>query len=328
MSVTDLDRIERIETLAETPPTIDRVLLAWLEALTDSTRETYAADLSAFAAWCGTDERSALSALFGHGTARANAIVLEYRGFLLSNRDASGRTLAPATVSRRLSALRSVSKIARLTGLFSGSIEIPGPKVYRVRDVRGPGPDAYQAIVRALEESIRDHEHDADQRRQWERIRDAAILRLLHDAMLRRVEVVRLDLEDLDRADLRVRPKGPRGAVVTVPIGSRALSCVDRWVRVRGPAAGPLFHSWRVVPTRFAPSTINRIVQHRAESVGYAGVRPHGLRHTAITTALDVSGGDVRAVAALARHANPATTLRYDDRAREAARALQDQIAG
>jgi integrase/recombinase XerC len=39
--------------------------------------------------------------------------------------------------------------------------------------------------------------------------------------------------------------------------------------------------------------------------------RPHGLRHASITAALDTSNGDVRA--AHARHANPQTTLRYDD---------------
>ena len=46
-----------------------------------------------------------------------------------------------------------------------------------------------------------------------------------------------------------------------------------------------------------------------------AGVRarPHGLRHASITAALDTSNGDVRAAQAHARHANPQTTMRYDD---------------
>jgi integrase len=41
--------------------------------------------------------------------------------------------------------------------------------------------------------------------------------------------------------------------------------------------------------------------------------RPRGLRHASITTALDTSNGDVRAAQAHARHANPQTTMRYDD---------------
>lgn len=42
-------------------------------------------------------------------------------------------------------------------------------------------------------------------------------------------------------------------------------------------------------------------------------VRPHGLRHAAITTGLEATGGDVRRVARFARHADVRTTMRYDD---------------
>ena len=42
-------------------------------------------------------------------------------------------------------------------------------------------------------------------------------------------------------------------------------------------------------------------------------VRPHGLRHLAITTALDRSNGDVRAVAKFSRHQDLRTLSRYRD---------------
>ena len=42
-------------------------------------------------------------------------------------------------------------------------------------------------------------------------------------------------------------------------------------------------------------------------------VRPHGLRHTAITAALDVANGDVRAAAKFSRHAKLETVMVYDD---------------
>ena len=316
------DPIARLERLASTPPTIEGVLVAWLEALTDASRRTYAADLAAFAAWAGLDERESLARLFGGGGPQANAIVLAYRADLLAWRSPDGRGLAPATVSRRLSALRSVAKIARLCGIFAGDIEIPGPKVYRVRDVRGPGPEAYRAILEQIEHEI--EIGDGPARRQWERIRDAAILRLLHDCMLRRVEVQRLDRDDVQGEDLRIRPKGPRGAVVVVPASDQALAHLRRFLSVRGGHAGPLFCAWRRT-SRIDLSTINRITARRAQAAGVV-CRPHGLRHTAITCALDVSGGDVRAVASLARHQNPSTTLRYDDRAHEAARDLANKI--
>ena len=42
-------------------------------------------------------------------------------------------------------------------------------------------------------------------------------------------------------------------------------------------------------------------------------MRPHGLRHTAVTTALDATNGDVRSVRRFSRHADIGTVLIYDD---------------
>lgn len=42
-------------------------------------------------------------------------------------------------------------------------------------------------------------------------------------------------------------------------------------------------------------------------------VRPHGLRHTAITAALDAFNGDYRKTRAFSRHASLDTVHRYDD---------------
>ncbi len=40
---------------------------------------------------------------------------------------------------------------------------------------------------------------------------------------------------------------------------------------------------------------------------------PHKLRHSAITAALDATGGDVRRVQRLSRHARLETVMVYDD---------------
>ena len=44
---------------------------------------------------------------------------------------------------------------------------------------------------------------------------------------------------------------------------------------------------------------------------------PHGLRHTAITRALDLTGGNVRMVKGFSRHANLETLQVYDDARRD-----------
>lgn len=73
-----------------------------------------------------------------------------------------------------------------------------------------------------------------------------------------------------------------------------------------------------------------RLVKWLGKQAGVKKVRPHGLRHAAITTVLDLTGGDIRKGQSFARHANPSTTLRYDDNRQdaggEAAKLLADAV--
>ena len=55
-----------------------------------------------------------------------------------------------------------------------------------------------------------------------------------------------------------------------------------------------------------------RIVRSAAKKAGTSAT-PHGLRHTAITEALEATDGDVRAVRKYSRHAKLDTLLIYDD---------------
>jgi integrase/recombinase XerC len=55
--------------------------------------------------------------------------------------------------------------------------------------------------------------------------------------------------------------------------------------------------------------------------------RPHGLRHASITAALDANNGDVRAVQLHARHADPQTTMRYDDNRQDLAGRVAASLA-
>jgi integrase/recombinase XerC len=49
------------------------------------------------------------------------------------------------------------------------------------------------------------------------------------------------------------------------------------------------------------------------EEIGVQSLTPHKLRHSAITAALDATGGDVRRVQRLSRQAKLETLQRYDD---------------
>ena len=55
------------------------------------------------------------------------------------------------------------------------------------------------------------------------------------------------------------------------------------------------------------------MIQKIGKAVGLK-VRPHGLRHAAITEALDVTNGDVRAVQQFSRHKSLDMVMVYDDK--------------
>jgi integrase/recombinase XerC len=101
-------------------------------------------------------------------------------------------------------------------------------------------------------------------------------------------------------------------------INPRTLEAITRWVEARGDWDGPLFirvdNAAAGSRDRLDDESINRLVGRIADAakVGRA-VHAHGLRHSAITEALD-SGWDVRDVRLFSRHAKIDTVLIYDDR--------------
>jgi integrase/recombinase XerC len=86
------------------------------------------------------------------------------------------------------------------------------------------------------------------------------------------------------------------------------------WVEARGPAPGPLVTALDRASRgrRLSGTGLYLVIRRLGERAGLRA-RPHGLRHAAITAALDLTGGDVRKVQRFSRHKNLQTVLRYDD---------------
>lgn len=150
--------------------------------------------------------------------------------------------------------------------------------------------------------------------------RDAALLGVLAGGGLRISEPGKLALEAWDGAALRVLGKGQKERRVPLPPG--AQRAVRAWLTARGPGPGFLFCHVRRggVPLPARGLGADGAAAAVLELARRAGVKltSHDLRRTLITGLL-ASGADAILVAAIAGHASPVTTAKYDRRGEEAA---------
>jgi integrase/recombinase XerC len=273
---------------------------AFLSGLAAATLRSYSKDLGDFTSFMGqASSRGAAVMLVSLPHGKANAAALGYKAHMME------RGLAPATVNRRLAAMRSFVKLAKTLGFISWSVDVEGVRHEPYRDTKGPGQEGFVKLVDALEGRL-----DAKARR------DRALVRLIFDLALRREEAVRLDLADVNLVEgfVLVTGKGAREPIrFTLP--AETAAALSAWIFARGGEAGPLFTSFDRAGKgsgRLSGTAVYQIIRGLGLRAGIAA-RPHGLRHAAITLALDLFQGDVRSVQRFSRHADLRTLNRYDD---------------
>ena len=291
-----------------------RLLHAFLNGRKPETIAAYRQDLEDFQAFIQSPSlEQAASLLLARGPGEANALALDYKANLID------RKLAANTINRRLTALRSLVKLGRTLGMVSWTIEVQSVKADPYRDTRGPGRAGFRDMLDSLAK-----------RKDPKSMRDRALLRCLFDLGLRRAEVLRLDLEDLDResGNVAVLGKG-RTEKIKLTLPPETKKALEAWINVRGDAPGPLFCSMnRAKPGvgRLTAIGLYGVVRELGRKIGLK-VWPHGLRHAAITEALDLTGGNVRAVQRFSRHRDVRILERYDDNRRDLAGEVAKQVA-
>ena len=257
----------------ETRAAIDRFLAS--PGLSEATRRAYRFDLEPFAAW-----------LEGRG-ARLDVLdtrlLSEYAAELGRGRP---RRLAPATIARKLSAVRSLVRFAL------GPERVPEATLAPRRPRRLPvAPKS-----REVDETLAALEGDGPLA-----LRNRALVELVYSAGLRSREAVDLDVADVDFEQEAVRVRGKGGKERVVPLGEEAAWWVARYLRDARPklanGGGALFVSTR--GRRLDTSTLRRLVPH-----------PHRLRHAFATHLLE-GGADLRVIQELLGHSSLSTTQVY-----------------
>lgn len=285
--------------------TPESLLKAFFAGRNPRTLRSYRQGLEDFKSFLqlSTVEEAAVE-LLSQDAAGANAMVLEYQAHLKE------RELAVATRNHRLSAIRSLVKLGRMLGVISWSLEVSPIKAQRYRDTRGPGKDGVQAMLKELES-----------RGDKKGLRDIAMVRLLFDLALRAFEVVGLDVKnvELKSGSLWVLGKGDNERT-RITLAPKTQEAISGWLKVRGDHDGPLFYclSPDAYGQRLTTTGLYLTVRKLGEKVGLRA-RPHGLRHAAITAALDATKGDVRTVQRFSRHKDVRVLCVYDDQRRDIA---------
>jgi len=312
--------------LAGRPLDAGDVVAAFLAGRSPETLRAYDADLRDYARFLGlTDPKTAVSALLAAGHGNANLMVLSYRAWL------ADRGMSTATQGRRLAALRSVVRLARSLGRVNWSLDVPSPKQEKYRDTRGPGTDGW----RRIRETAAARSQLGDPRA----VRDLAIVATIRGLALRRNELVELDLADVEldppNPGLWIRGKG-KTEKIRLSLSAGPAQALRDWIAARGTWEGPLFVrmdrgavGYLHDQPRLSGRAVGDLVPALAHRAGLTRrVRPHGLRHEAITTALDRTGGDVRKVQRFSRHADLRTLSLYDDRRSDGAGDVANLIDG
>ena len=195
--------------------------------------------------------------------------------------------LAPATIARKLAAVRALVRYAL------------GPE-------RVPETSFAPRRPRRLPEAPKSEEVDAEfaglEREGALGLRNRAMAELVYSAGLRSRELVDLDLGDVDFEQELVHIQGKGGKQRNVPLGEEAGHWVARYLREARPelargAENALFLSAR--GRRLDTSTLRRLLPH-----------PHRLRHAFATHLLE-GGADLRTIQELLGHSSLSTTQIY-----------------
>jgi site-specific recombinase XerD len=254
------------------------------------TRRAYAADFAELAVWSTAN-----------GIEPTEVTYRELRRYAAA---LSERRLAPASVARKLAAIRAAFRTLLAHGELGHNPAdlLPAPK----RPDRLPQALKPAEVARLLDKIPATTALE---------VRDRALFELAYGCGLRARELVDLDVTSIgfDAEEVRVEGKGSKTRFV--PAGESALAAVARYLErarpalVADPAEPALFLSKS--GNRLSTSDIRRRLRiWTRQAALHAGVAPHALRHSFATHLLE-GGADLRSIQELLGHSSISTTQVY-----------------
>jgi integrase/recombinase XerD len=268
-------------------PALERFTAVLATRRAPRTVEAYRRDLTAFAAWLERD--------------LPTATLEDLERYLA---DARAQGLSPATVARRLAAIRAFYRHEQLIGARTDN---PAAALTPPRRIR--------RLPRTLSAGEAERLIDAAAGTTPRALRDHALVELLYGAGLRVSEAVGLDRTSVNLDERLVRALGKGGKERVVPLGRRAAEAVRRYLARGRPYLDrrhrpELFLNAQGGPLTRAGAFL--ILRKLAEKAGLEPERihPHLLRHSFATHLLE-GGADLRSVQEMLGHADLATTELY-----------------
>ncbi len=143
----------------------------------------------------------------------------------------------------------------------------------------------------------------------WLPLRDAAILEMIYSCGLRVSELLAMDVRDIDFVGGTVRVRGKGAKERMIPVGSAAITAVQRYRREAAIVSGALFLS--KLKRRITQQAVDQLLRKHLAAAGVPfAASPHKLRHSFATHMLD-AGADLRSVQEMLGHASLSTTQIY-----------------
>jgi site-specific recombinase XerD len=268
-------------------PDVESFLLLLAARRSPRTVDAYRRDLAAF------------GATVDHPVGTATAEEIEA---WLAGMRAEGR--APATIARRLAAVRAYLRHLTLMGTRADN---PAAAI--------AGPRRARTVPRTLSPAEAERLVEAANGTSPRAMRDRALVELLYGAGLRVSEAVGLVKAAVDLEGRIVRVTGKGGKERLVPLGRPAAESLRRYLAIGRPhldrrhRADLFLNARGGALTRAGAFLILRRLADRA-GLEPGRVHPHLLRHSFATHLLE-GGADLRSVQEMLGHADVGTTERY-----------------